>query len=98
MGFISSIKSRLRGYKSVGTTLPNPRLVMPKAPKTKKAKKTPPPKKAKSKPKDRFADTVPLLKNKAPEPMKTRSKMMIPAGRKSGGIIPTATKPRRDAL
>lgn len=98
MGFISSIKSRLRGYKPVGTTLPNPRLVMPKAPKTKKAKKIPAPKKAKSKPKDRFADTVSLLKNKAPEPMKTRSKMkMISAGRKSGGSLLT-TGPRRDAL
>jgi hypothetical protein len=98
MGFISSIKSRLRGYSTAGSKLPNPRLVMPKAPKSKKGKKTPQPQKAKSKPKDRFADTVPLLRNKTPEPMKTRSKMMIPAGRKSGGIIPTATKPRRDLL
>ena len=97
MGFISSIKSRLRGYKPVGTTLPNPRLVMPKAPKTKKAKKTPPPQKAKSKPKDRFADTVPLLKNYTREPAKMKSKKMISAGRKAGGSLLT-TGPRRDAL
>lgn len=98
MGFLSSIKSRLRGYSSVGTSTPNPRLVLPKAPKTKKAKKTPAPKMTSKKPKNRFADTEPLLKNKAPVEVAPKPRMMIPAGRKAGGIIPTARKPRRDVL
>jgi hypothetical protein len=95
MGFISSIKTRLRGYRPVGTSLPNPRLVLPKAPKTKKA---PVPQKTSKKPKNRFADTEPLLKNKAPMEVAPKPRMMIPAGRKAGGIIPTPRKPRRDAL
>lgn len=98
MGFINSIKARLRGYKPVGSSLPNPRLVLPKA-KVKKSKKTPPMKPTSKKPKDRFADNVPLLRQKSSSGVTpSKPKMFVQAGRKKGGIIPTASKPRRDVL